>query len=808
MNKKLLAVFLFVLVIAVSFSTFAQSTIKGKVLTEQGLPIKFATITLKNTSLGVISKDDGSFLLQTNEGNYVLVCKYLGMSDVEQNVSIKRNETITLQIVMHTQIIEKEEIVIKSTTGVGAVRQSAYNAVAVDTKDMLNSTKTISDALSKAPGIKLRESGGVGSDMQVMLDGFSGKHVKIFIDGVPQEGGSNSFNLNNIPVNMAERIEVYKGVVPVRFGTDAIGGVINVVTKKQNHGWHIDASYTYGSFNTHKSYIDFGHTSKNGLTFMVKAFQNYSDNNYYINTAIEDFKTGAINSKDIKRVKRFHDTYHNEALQAKFGFTNKSWADKFIFGIVASQMHKDVQNSVRQMFVYGAKFREGNSINPTLEYVKNNIKNKLDISLILSYNNNITTNVDTSSVKYNWLGQTKKLNSPGEQSYQNSDAKSYTYGGNFTVVYRFLDWQSITFSDVLNSFKRTNVSNLTNTSQEDEFYKITTKNISGLSYLVSPNKYLNASAFIKYYNLQISGPIASNLNAESYEKISRNINKIGYGAAITSLIIKSLQAKLSYEKAYRLPTIEEMFGDEDLETGEIGINPENSDNFNFSLSYDYTFGQKNGIFVEGGLVYRSSQDYIQRNIVSLSGGRSGATYINYGKILTKGYNISLRYSYGKKISIGGNFTRMEVIDNMKTIINSTAENLAYHERIPNIPYMFADMDITYRIKNFIAKGNTLSIGYDNQYLHKFCYYLTNVGTNSDDFMIPNQFSHNAQITYSINNGKYNISFEAKNFTNEQLYDNYSLQKAGRAFYGKIRVYFGSSQRHEHNHDNNYHQHNS
>lgn len=110
------------------------------------------------------------------------------------------------------------------------MKNSAYNAVAVDTRDMLNTTKTLSEALAKTPGLKLRESGGVGSDINLMLDGFSGKHVKVFIDGVPQEGVGSSFGLNNIPVSFADRIEVYKGVVPVNFGTDAIGGVINIVT--------------------------------------------------------------------------------------------------------------------------------------------------------------------------------------------------------------------------------------------------------------------------------------------------------------------------------------------------------------------------------------------------------------------------------------------------------------------------------------------------------------------------------------------------------------------------------------------------
>ena len=86
--------------------------------------------------------------------------------------------------------------------------------MAVDTRELQNSTKNLSEALQKLPGMKLRESGGVGSDMQLMLDGFSGKHVKVFIDGVPQEGAGTAFDLNNIPVNFAERIEVYKGVVP------------------------------------------------------------------------------------------------------------------------------------------------------------------------------------------------------------------------------------------------------------------------------------------------------------------------------------------------------------------------------------------------------------------------------------------------------------------------------------------------------------------------------------------------------------------------------------------------------------------
>ena len=66
-----------------------------------------------------------------------------------------------------------------------------------------------------------------------------------------------------------------------------------------------------------------------------------------------------------------------------------------------------------------------------------------------------------------------------------------------------------------------------------------------------------------------------------------------------------------------------------------------------------------------------------------------------------------------------------------------------------------------------------------------------MGDPSSKDRVPDQFSHNITIGYSLKNGRYNISLECRNITDEKLYDNFSLQKAGRAFYGKIRIYFGN-----------------
>lgn len=792
MMKKIRGLFLSFLLLLISISAFSQhkTMISGKVLSTEKTTVDFATVYLKGTNYGGTTNEEGIYHLQAPAGEYTLVVSAIGYKTVEKPVKLMRGERTKMNVVISPQATELDEVVVVSN-GVTRLKRSAFNAVALDTKALQNSTQNLSEALAQAPGMKIRESGGVGSDMQLMMDGFTGKHIKIFIDGVPQEGVGSSFGLNNIPVNYAERIEVYKGVVPVGFGTDAIGGVINIITKKNRDKWFLDASYSYGSFNTHKSYVNFGQTFRSGLTYEINVFQNYSDNNYYVDTPVKDFTTGAINKKKIEHVKRFHDTYHNEAVIGKIGFVDKKWADRLMFGFTYSHMYKDIQTGVRQEVVFGGKYRKGYSIMPSLDYRKRDFFVRgLDLVLTANYNKNMTNNVDTSSYEYNWRGEMRPLRMPGEQSYQNTRSDNNNWNGTLTANYRIGKAHTFTFNHVINAFRRSNQSLLNEDSEANAIPKETRKNISGLSYRLMPTEHWNLSVFGKYYNQFIAGPVATSSAQDDYIRTTNSVSAMGYGAAGTYFILKSLQAKLSYEKAYRLPTNEEMFGDEDLETGDISLKPENSDNVNLNLSYNETFG-KHSVYVEGGLIYRNTKDYIQRNISDLSGGKYGATYVNHGRVETKGYNISVRYGFANWVSVGGNFTQMNVRDNVKTVTSGTnQESLTYSARMPNLPYQFANSDVTFYWRNLWKKGNTLSVTYDNLYMHSFPLYSEAVGSESE-FVVPTQFSHNLTLSYGIQNGRYNISFECRNLTNEKLYDNFSLQKAGRAFYGKVRVYFGN-----------------
>lgn len=779
--------------VSVIFVSIAQGDtsgmISGKVLSADGDAVDYATVFLKGTSYSSSANEKGLYHIKAPAGRYTIVFSCVGYEKTEKSVEIKKGDRVKLNVKLKPSTQLGEVIVVGNQ--ISKVKNSAFNATAVNTQELVNTTKTLGDALAKAPGMKIRESGGVGSDMAVTMDGFSGKHVKVFIDGVPQEGVGSSFGLNNIPVNFADRIEVYRGVVPVGFGADAIGGVINIVPPRRQRKWFVDASYSFGSFNTHKSYVNFGQTLRNGFKYEVNLFQNYSDNNYWIDSPVEDFATGAINRKNKEHVRRFNDTYHNEAVLAKVGFVNKSWADRLLLGFNYSHMYKEIQTGVRQEIVYGQKHRHGHSLMPSIEYAKRNLLVKgLDLSFNANYNRDYTTNVDTASVKYNWRGETDRLNAPGEQSYQLSQSINNNWSATFTANYRLRQNHLFTINDVFNSFNRSNEDLRYDPPSKDEFSKVTSKNIVGLSYRYMPNTKFNFSVFGKQYHIHASGPIATSSAQDVYQLSSRSIDHFGYGAAGTWFMPLGFQLKASYEKAYRLPTIEEMFGDEDLEMGDISLKPEASHNVNLNLSYNAAFGS-NIVYVEGGFIYRDTHDYIQRNILALSGGKSAATYVNYGRVDTKGFNISARYSYSRWVSLGGNFSLMNVRDNMPTAQGSTVANIAYKERVPNLPYLFADSDVNFYWHGLGGKGNVLTVTYDNQYTHSFTYYSANIGSRNDDYTVPDQFAHNLMVSYGIRNGRYNLSLECRNFTNAALYDNFSLQKAGRAFYGKVRIYFGN-----------------
>jgi hypothetical protein len=497
-------------------------------------------------------------------------------------------------------------------------------------------------------------------------------------------------------------------------------------------------------------------------------------------------------SPDEKKVRRFHDTYHNEALIAKVGVVGKKFADRLLLSVTLGKDRADIQNSNIQKIVFGERYRQGETIMPSIQYVKKNLFAKgLDVSLTGNINLGYSQNVDTASRQYNWYGQYREINRKGEVNY--SFAKYYNNNGSLTanVGYRLNERHNFSFNNVTTTFDRTSKNTVVMTGSinaTDTFPKITVKNVSGLAYTFDYAQYWNLSFFGKHYVQYTRGPknVSTATNSYKYELFSNTFSTTGYGAA-TTYLLKDFQFKLSYEKTFRLPTSNELFGNEDLEKSNAVLNPENSDNINVNISYNKLFDRRHSLFVDAGFMYRDIKDYIRRVVESM---HNTAAYENHGHVRNIGYTGEIRYSYGRLLTVGGNFTYQNLRNKEKyRSPGSPVISTSYNSRVPNVPYLYGNADFALFLGNAGKRSNTLSFGYNALYGYQFPLRWGTNGAYDTKDMIPTQFSHDVSLTYAIQDGRYSISVECRNLTDERLYDNFSLQKPGRSFSAKVRYFF-------------------
>ena len=783
-NKRLSGIiFLILIYISSAYSQRAETVISGKVFsTEKGI-VEFATVYLKNTGYGSVTNQEGIYHMSAKPGSYTLVVSAIGYETAEQDIELLSGERIKLNVSLRPSVSELEEVVVTGG-GISKINNSAFNAVAIDTKKLGNTTLDLAHALNRVSGVKIREEGGLGSGTQINLNGFTGRHVKIFIDGVPMEGSGSSFQLNNIPANLADRIEVYKGVVPVEFGGDALGGAINIVTNRSSNTF-IDASYSYGSFNTHKSNLNLGYTAKNGFTVQLNAYQNYSDNDYKVKTRYTDIATSSV-SQEEQWFRRFHDRYHNEAVILQLGVVNKPWADRFIIGANYSREYAQIQNANLMTIVFGGKYRTAEGLTPSLNYEKKNfiIKN-LDVNLSAKYSDVLTNNVDTVAREYSWTGDYREKDTQGEGVATLAEYKGKTAYAVANIRYRIGENHFFAINNMYSNYTRKTTNSAANSVQSSAatfMRRRNEKNITGLSYKYVSEERWNAMLFAKYYYSDVCGPVnVATTGRDQYEEQTRTTDALGYGFAGTYHFSSGFQYKLSLEKTFRLPTDMELFGDGDYENGEANLRPESSRNVNMNFSYHHTSDDKHSFSFDLGVYGRYVQDYIIRTI----GTKGVATSTNHGKVLGLGGDVTARYYYKKSFTAGANFSYLDMRDKERhTAIG--AESVTYNNRVPNLPYVFGNADAAYTFFKVFGNRNTLTLGYNFMFVNKFFRSWAGEGAK---LYIPRQMSHDANITYSIRDGRFNIAAEAVNIGNAILYDNYSLQKPGRSFSVKFRYFF-------------------
>ncbi|RAK03261.1 outer membrane receptor for ferrienterochelin and colicins [Larkinella arboricola] len=216
------------------FGQVSTGKIRGTTHSADGKPVIAATILLKDTRYGASSEADGSYSLEAPEGRYTLVVQLLGLETQTLPIRVRAGETVTIPpLTLRETSRQLDDVVVTGQYEPQSMRQSVYQIRTIDRERIqLRGATNLIGVLNNELGIRFSNDLVLGtSDIQLM--GMSGRNVKILLDGVPMvDRGDTRESLNQIDINTIERVEIVEGPMSVSYGTDALAGIINVITKK------------------------------------------------------------------------------------------------------------------------------------------------------------------------------------------------------------------------------------------------------------------------------------------------------------------------------------------------------------------------------------------------------------------------------------------------------------------------------------------------------------------------------------------------------------------------------------------------
>lgn len=780
--------FVFFLLFAVlGFSEgFAQQlvTLSGKITSADGLPVAQATLAVEGTSYGTYSDDNGNYSLGLPQGTYTVVASFIGYESQKKSVSLTGKKTV--DFVLREESVALNDVEVYGKSKSQQLREGTFAVSALDVKPVVNSLSNLNELVNRASGIKVRQEGGVGSDYDLSINGMSGNSVRYFIDGVPLETKGSEVSLANLPVNIIDHIEMYKGVVPAYLGADALGGAINIVTKKEKKNY-LDMSYGIGSFHTHKADLNAQFVfPKSGIIVRPTVGVNYSKNDYMMK-GVEVWDESLRKYVPSNR-KRFHDDYFSLLAQVEVGVTGKPWADDFFVTASYSKVDKELQTGSVQTKVYGMAERNGSAYNVSARYRKKDFLLKgLQMHSFLSHTWDHSLTVDTAYRVYDWNGdyiESSRNEITGrERSLRHYKRPTTMFRSNWD--YRIGPQHALNVNYLLNRTGNDRYDEVDSSFEPSN--DVVCKHIIGLSYqqqLLQDR--MENTFFVKDYinHLNIRQTDLYWQTGSDKMKGESTGNYWGYGVGSRMKFVEPLALKASYEHSVRLPLARELLGNGSTIYANTALNPEKSDNVNLGVFGTWHPGRGHTVYYEVNGFMRFVDDYIQAVVAEKEGMMQ---YQNVPAVHIKGLEGEVRYSWKRNLQCMANVSWQDARD-QRQYKEDGKLSATYLNRVPNRPWLFGTAEVNYTFHDVCRKSSSLRLETSYQWVH--WYYLTweAYGSKESKAQIPAQHVVNAGVTYSLENGKYNVSVNCDNLFDRLVYDHYKLQKPGRSFFLKFRVF--------------------
>ena len=754
-----------------------KGVLSGKVLDKStGEPLINAEIIIKDSNKGTTTDDKGFYQIHNLPlGSYTVSFYYLGYQSVSKRINITEQTHLSVSLKEEKQ--EIGEMVFTAKTIAHQKKEEAMPVTVIDLSNMRGTVSSVQDILIKTVGVTIRSSGGVGSASRLSVRGLEGKRIGFFIDELPLSEQTDYIDINDIPVDMIDRIEIYKGVVPARFGGSSLGGAVNIVIREYPEKY-ADLSYGLESFNTHKLQAVFKRNLKEkGLTFGIGGGYTTADNNY---TFESPYRKGLY-------ITRNHDKFQKTLVGGSFK-AHKWWFDEIEVEALVTKTYKEIQgieydiheaHSRALMAGIGAKLKKDNFF---LEGLNLDMLN----GVVLTRMNFI----DKATRRYEWDGSSYPTPSRygGEAGYNfpsDSDDKKFSFVNKTNLEYLINQNHSLNFNTVLSVAKGTPKDELKKQSlgKQVNFDSHMFSWVSGLTYdfRTSDDVFLN-SLTGRYYLYTMHTQRAPLFVPGQYD-VDLNKSSFGISDALRYRFLPSFMGKLSVGHDVRIPTESELLGDGIAIVPSGDLLPERNTNINVGCLLDLVGKHPSNAQIELNLFYMHLKDMIR-----YTAGLIGAQYQNFGEMRTIGVEFEAKADILPSLYAYVNTTYQDLRDIRDYEPASTIPNPTKDKRMPNIPYLMGNIGLEFHRENlFGGNGQNTRLFLDYAFVEEYFYDFEM--TQLDKRRIPRSTTFDLGFEHSFLNNKLFISGKIRNLTDQKVLSEFNRPLPGINGGIKLRVIF-------------------
>ena len=773
LNKTFLLLLLFNLSISAQNTAELIGTVTDKV-THQ--PLIGADVYIKELNKGVSTDARGQYrLTHLPEGNYTVWFSFLGYQTFGKKISVKGQ--VRSDVSLKEQAEEISGVTVSGKSIAHQKKEQSMPVTVIDMSNLRGTVSSVQDILLKTVGITLRSSGGVGSSSRISVRGLEGKRIGFFIDELPLGEQTDYIDINDIPIDMIDRIEIYKGVVPARFGGSSLGGAINIVIREYPNKY-ADLSYGYESYNTHKAQGVFKRNLKQrGLVFGIGGGYTSSDNNY---TFDSPFQEGL-------RITRNHDKYRKLIIGGSFK-AKKWWFDEVELEPVFVKTYKEIQGIEYDI-------REAHS-----QSLMTGLSNKLEKDNFLTeglnldmFNGLVLTKmnfIDKATRRYEWDGSSYPTPSRygGEAGYNypsDSDDKKLTFINKTNLEYILTERHSLNINSVFSMANGTPKDDLKTLSlgKQVNFDSQMRSWISGLTYdFRTLNDVFLNSLTVRHYMYTMHTQMAPLFVPGKYD-VDVSKSDFGVNNAMRYRFLPSLMGKLSAGYEVRIPSETELLGDGIAVIPSPDLLPERNLSANLGLLFDLTGKHPTNAQIEMNFFYMYLQDMIR-----YTAGLIGAQYQNFGEMRTLGVEFEAKADVLPSLYLYGNTTYQDLRDTRAYEPESTVPNPTKNKRMPNIPYLMANAGLEFHRENlFGGTGQNTRLFADIAFVEE--YYYDFEMTQLQKRRIPRSTTIDIGFEHSFLNNKVFLSGKVRNITNEKTLSEFNRPLMGINGGVKLRVIF-------------------